>query len=221
MAQQHQSQVDRPEEDRPEASLWQDIRNYLEHKDDTDKPRPQPPVAICPICRIREFDILGIPRSSPDAMLAQGAVLVCGHMACSDCIGDWYSQCKTDRRPITCPMCRLNLKFDAPDCEHYSAPFFIPQAHEVSRHDFLQRMFPTISEGGTKPPRCNRCRSKNAEQVAAHLGGAIDQQRGEMVNSGQFTQPEVAFIHAANFRDLIIRYITHTSDSTWGAGQNV
>ncbi|KAK3306401.1 uncharacterized protein B0T15DRAFT_491951 [Chaetomium strumarium] len=197
---------------RTEATLWKEIRQYLEHKVKEDT--PQPPFAVCPICRLNELDILGIPpspsSSGSDGNLAQGAIL--------------YTRCRADQRAITCPMCRLGMKFEGRDCAHVGAPFPIPTSRSAEDQrnsnsiisEFLQRLSPTISERGTKPPRCNRCRSAKADLLGAVVGPQIEQRREEMVSSGQFFQAEVIFMQNANFARLISIFVRETSNSTWG-----
>jgi hypothetical protein len=146
---------------RPETSFWKEVREYLENRDDS-LPRQIPPVASCPICLEAELDIQGLPSSSGNTADIQPAlVTICGHMACRDCLIDWYVACLERRQVVRCPVCMHELQFAADDCPHIMIGYLLPGNDGVRFSDdasYLENVPLTLPENGTQPERCNPCR---------------------------------------------------------------
>ncbi|KAK3380586.1 hypothetical protein B0T24DRAFT_591046 [Lasiosphaeria ovina] len=108
---------------REEATLWRDIRGYLEAPEGR-----LPPSARCPVC----FDalaIIGIPPSAADPTGKNSRYAVamhCGHMMCRRC---WLQMmlvqmgAKQQLHRMRCPVCRFRLAFQ---CLCYAKPVDIP-----------------------------------------------------------------------------------------------
>ncbi|KAL2016399.1 hypothetical protein VTK56DRAFT_3784 [Thermocarpiscus australiensis] len=146
---------------RSEVHFWSTVRDHLRN------PGTNPaPIAKCPVCLEAELAIRGIPQSTPDKDTVMGLYLFCGHMICYDCHLSWHDSCWLQGTPLTCPMCRVSLHFPAPDCRHPVPAVIIPaprwdlEEDDPARNEisYLDRMPPTIREGGFLPPWCANCR---------------------------------------------------------------
>ncbi|KAK4149914.1 hypothetical protein C8A00DRAFT_37498 [Chaetomidium leptoderma] len=141
VAEEQESEPHRPQP-RLETSFWKHVREYLERREGPT-PNQVPPIAVCPICRVTELDILGLPPSSSDVANMQPAlVTVCGHMACYDCLG----------------ACIQGYLIPRNSDLHGAAPDNIAYLQDVPR---------TLPEDGIQPERCNHCLDRRAMNTKA------------------------------------------------------
>lgn len=167
---------------RPQTNFWKEVREYLETRDSL--PSQVPPVATCPICLEAELNIKGLPPSDNNVAGTRrrlGMVTICGHMACRDCLSDWYQTCLEDQQVVPCPVCRHELQFAEVDCGHPIKAHYIHRNNPAAPSDdiaYLQSIPLTLPENGTQPERCKDChlawlKSRALGAVAQRMGNRL------------------------------------------------
>ncbi|GAB1318551.1 hypothetical protein MFIFM68171_08761 [Madurella fahalii] len=210
---------------RPEVSLWKDVRSFLEFSIVTGEPAP---LAICPICQESELYVKGIPPSTECVNREVAFVLICGHMVCEHCLLSWYRLCVSERRLLSCPVCRHKVHYSGRDCRHAIRAFIVPgpgnryRAQAAEDISYLEKCPRTLLEGGIQPERCDSCRFKRAVLLAAQVEqdvqDTVQRRLYAMVNS---SPDEAALLLGVKFevRDKILENLKEAMAAeypSWG-----
>lgn len=219
----HDAVQEQEPEPRPVASLWKEIREYLELRDAAKGPAP---IAICPMCQVSELSILGLPLSSEEANLAPALVPICGHMACVDCLVAWHNLRISEGEKLQCPVCRHELQYPAPDCEHAILSLRLPRPGDIDDEEpdklwYLGTLPRTLPEGGTQPERCNKCRYRRAERAAQIFDQQVWWLKSRLGQFGEFAAEELRLIDdvhfSARFHVLLnLQRIMEAESPSWG-----
>ncbi|KAL1852828.1 hypothetical protein VTK73DRAFT_9126 [Phialemonium thermophilum] len=151
-----------------QETLWHKLKAYLR---EPTGPRPR---AVCVICLMSKLRIRGLDQSGSKEDMEYAIVLPCGHMFGVTC----FMKARRDRfardMPFPCPLCKCDLEFL--ECRHAVHGILAP-AHD---HQPLDRVPPTLPEGGKVPLRCNQCRAAEVASLAEGIGDKIWNPFGEL-----------------------------------------
>lgn len=156
-----------------EEGLWHNVKAYLRN------PNGPEPIITCPVCQVDELDIRGLgagrySRGNDDIDLA--VVLPCGHMIGRRCLEQSNRAREAGFLVCRCPLCNFELQYQDPECcAHTIEGIFAPSEE---RHS-LDRVPPTIPEGGLVPLVCNDCRVESVTDAALELGDFVWNPYGE------------------------------------------
>ncbi|KAL2261254.1 hypothetical protein VTK26DRAFT_4510 [Humicola hyalothermophila] len=205
---------------RPIATLWGEIRAYLEGRSSTA------PVAICPICQVSELSIGGLPQSGADADTKPAKLMLCGHMVCEECYFGMGAVCQEQGKGVRCPVCRHSLQYPAEECKHPIPCFGLKGSEEADddEKEYLKSLPLTLPEGGVQPVRCNSCRLRHALAMAARIAMGVEG-LVEEVKGFNHMEHDLLDLVAVRMRHMVLENFSRKLHSefpswnVWGGGR--
>lgn len=134
-----------------QITLFGEIRDMFERSAVENEPRINL-VLNCPICSER---LRFTHPTNPERFvrITNGTewldVLPCGHMIGLVCMLEWTIECGLEGRRITCPICRFDLQYSDPTCNHPINSYPIEEGAPLPPL--------TVPEGGYLHTRCTIC----------------------------------------------------------------